>query len=165
MKIPVVVPFLLVSIYRVRSDCRSPFAWMPDPSDCNQFYLCSNGMQFKYACPENTVADIINKACVPRGSTFDKCYQTNKNNTSSYTKGEYSENHCTKSHCFPCSIRFPSCRGLPDGLNPWNGREGSPYFAICKSQRVVLQGKCSYEENSDEQIFDSRLRVCVKVTA
>ncbi|PVD24728.1 hypothetical protein C0Q70_15213 [Pomacea canaliculata] len=61
----------------------------------------------------------------------------------------YAANQCTRSsHCIPCNVRFPSCRGLPDGLNPWVGREYSPYFVLCQNQRDLHHGQCQGGQSS-----------------
>ncbi|XP_069142622.1 uncharacterized protein [Argopecten irradians] len=73
---------------------------------------------------------------------------------------DYEANQCQQGHCIPCYIRFPSCEGLPDGLNAWKGREDSPYYVLCKAERVVYHGQCSNKLMT--QLFDPKERVCVK---
>ena len=78
MKINRIFAILTLYIYDTYCECESTgLSWLPDPTDCNQFYLCSAGTKFKYACPVNTVADIENRACVPKGSIADTCEYTN----------------------------------------------------------------------------------------
>ncbi|XP_041379702.1 uncharacterized protein LOC121392632 [Gigantopelta aegis] len=60
----------------------------------------------------------------------------------------------------PCNVYNPSCKGRPDGLNPWVPRYESPYFVVCKSNRTVYQGMC-YFYNGYAFIFDVKLRTCV----
>ena len=42
----------------------------------------------------------------------------------------------------PCSVFYPSCKGLSDGRNVYEDREWSPYYAECKDQRLVGTGQC-----------------------
>lgn len=77
--------------------------------------------------------------------------------------GEYDSNSCVhSSHCVPCEVRFPSCKGRPDGINAWSGRERTPYFVVCENERLVRQGKCTYEEDS-HIVFDPIERACVRL--
>nr|KAG5711278.1 hypothetical protein BaRGS_005975 [Batillaria attramentaria] len=72
---------------------------------------------------------------------------------------DYVANQCQgRAHCVPCSVRFPSCRDLPDGLNPWVGREYSPYYVLCEKQRPLYHGQC--DNSHGTQIFDPEKRVC-----
>ena len=72
--------------------------------------------------------------------------------------GDYEENHCRSSMgCIPCHVRFPSCKGLPNGLNPWVGREGSPYYAVCSNERVVYHDMCDFENK--KEIFHPLKRI------
>lgn len=73
---------------------------------------------------------------------------------------DYEANQCRSAHCIPCNVRFPSCRGLPDGLNPWVGREYSPYYVLCEKQRSLYNGSC--DNSRSTQIFDPEKRVCVE---
>lgn len=71
---------------------------------------------------------------------------------------DYVANQCRSAHCIPCNVRFPSCRGLPNGLNPWVGREYSPYFVLCEKQRSLYHGECPTAQGT--QLFDPVNRVC-----
>jgi hypothetical protein len=56
--------------------------------------------------------------------------------------GDYRANHCHEaSHCIPCWVRYASCLGREDGLNPWPELEWKPFFVECYRQRTVFQGK------------------------
>ncbi|XP_062594718.1 uncharacterized protein LOC134256037 isoform X2 [Saccostrea cucullata] len=74
---------------------------------------------------------------------------------------EYEENQCKSAHCIPCHVRFPSCKGSPDGLNPWKGREGSPEFVVCKDERVVFQSRCQRASDGKPRIFSPIDKICV----
>ncbi|CAG2185880.1 unnamed protein product [Mytilus edulis] len=72
---------------------------------------------------------------------------------------DYDENQCRSAQgCVPCYVRYPSCKGLPNGLNPWTGREGSPYFAVCKNERVVYNDMCDFENK--KEIFNPEKLFC-----
>ncbi|KAL4235091.1 chitin binding [Mactra antiquata] len=73
---------------------------------------------------------------------------------------DYVAEQCTSSHCVPCNIRFPSCVGLPDGMNPWAGREWSPYYVVCEEERVIVQDQC--ESEKEPQVFHPKDRNCVE---
>lgn len=74
---------------------------------------------------------------------------------------DYDINKCKTAHCIPCHLRMPSCDGYPDGPNTWSGRERSPYYVICKNDRVIDQTSCS---GTKPQRFDPVLRRCVEYT-
>ena len=75
--------------------------------------------------------------------------------------GDYKVNQCEgHAGCVPCHVRFPSCRGLQDGLNAWSGRQGSPSYVTCHQQRVVASAMCKQE--GAVAIFDAERRECVK---
>ncbi|XP_033744422.1 uncharacterized protein LOC117330326 [Pecten maximus] len=74
---------------------------------------------------------------------------------------EYKANQCEGPNCVPCSARHPSCTGQPDGLNVWPGREQTPYFVVCRGDRVIYQGLCP--EGNKERIFDPEAAGCVDI--
>ena len=77
--------------------------------------------------------------------------------------GDYVMNQCQgRAHCIPCNVRFPSCKDLPDGLNPWVGREYSPFFVLCEKQRPLYHGQC--DNSKGTQLFDPVKRVCTEMT-
>lgn len=148
----------------IRQQCRAagpgPVA---HPSQCNQYYVCGtgpsqsrNGRDLELReCPHPLVFSERERRCVPmspgvcgaRQEPLDAC--------------DYKVNQCDgHANCVPCNVRFPSCRGLPDGPNAWTGREGSPYFAVCRQQRVMASGMC--EQKEAVFVFDPRARMCVK---
>jgi hypothetical protein len=66
------------------------------------------------------------------------------------------ENECRSSQgCVPCSARFPSCVGLTNGLNSWPDREGTPYFVVCKNERVVYHDQCDYDKTFIIVLYES----------
>ena len=76
--------------------------------------------------------------------------------------GDYVENECRSAQgCVPCSARYPSCVGLTNGLNSWPDREGSPYFVVCKNERVVYHDQCDYERK--KEIFHPEKLACVSM--
>ncbi|XP_052083108.1 uncharacterized protein LOC127720521 [Mytilus californianus] len=75
--------------------------------------------------------------------------------------GDYLKNQCRSSHCVPCHIRFATCRGLPDGLHQWRGRELTSYFIVCQSQRVTFHGRCQSTTPGQYMVFSPKLKTCV----
>jgi hypothetical protein len=73
--------------------------------------------------------------------------------------GDYKALQCSSAQCIPCNIRFPTCTGLPDGLNPWVGREWTPDYVTCEEERVILQGQCKSEK--EPQVFHPNEKTCV----
>ncbi|XP_069142701.1 uncharacterized protein [Argopecten irradians] len=72
---------------------------------------------------------------------------------------DYTANQCEGPNCVPCSARHPSCSGRPDGLNVWPGREQTPYFVVCRGERVIYQGLCPHGNKG--RIFDPKASGCV----
>ncbi|KAI8777160.1 CAunnamed protein product [Biomphalaria glabrata] len=69
---------------------------------------------------------------------------------------EYRVNKCHESsHCVPCWVRYASCRGLNEGLNPWEGMEWEPFFVECHKERTVFQGMCD-----SSAVFSPTTRAC-----
>ncbi|BFZ01380.1 hypothetical protein BsWGS_04419 [Bradybaena similaris] len=69
---------------------------------------------------------------------------------------EYRANKCRESsHCIPCWVRYASCRGLSEGLNPWKGMEWQPFFVECHKERTVFQGQCQ-----SSAVFSPITRAC-----
>ncbi|XP_069142060.1 uncharacterized protein [Argopecten irradians] len=76
---------------------------------------------------------------------------------------EYDVNRCDESaDCPPCYVRFPSCKGLPEGLNPWKGKEWTPHFTVCKKERVVYSGTCTPTDSGQQRMFNPDERTCVE---
>ncbi|OWF42968.1 hypothetical protein KP79_PYT12117 [Mizuhopecten yessoensis] len=74
---------------------------------------------------------------------------------------DYRANQCEGPNCVPCSVRHPSCSGRPDGLNVWAGREKTPYFVVCRGERVVHQGLCPQGDKG--RMFDPEISGCVDI--
>lgn len=138
----------------------SPTAVLPHPQSCAKQVDCSlvmAGMVGVMECPFPTLWSTDTKRCdnpftVKCGTRWepkDAC--------------EYESNACKhSSHCVPCEIRFPSCKGRADGINAWSGRERTPYFVVCENERLVRQGQCTYDEES-HIVFDPIERACVRL--
>uniref|UniRef100_A0A8W8LYV4 Chitin-binding type-2 domain-containing protein n=2 Tax=Magallana gigas TaxID=29159 RepID=A0A8W8LYV4_MAGGI len=77
------------------------------------------------------------------------------------THCEYDKYLCQHAHCPPCFLRHPSCHGLPEGLNPWPGKEGTPFFLVCRDGRVRYSGQCP-DTPTSHQMFDPYKNVCVE---
>lgn len=77
-----------------------------------------------------------------------------------HVAGDYEVNQCDgHADCIPCEVRFPSCRGLADGVNTWRGRRVSPFYVLCRQQRVVRSGMCKQEGTT--ATFDPEKNACV----
>ncbi|KAL5013292.1 hypothetical protein ScPMuIL_007562 [Solemya velum] len=133
---------------------------LPDSYNCAKFHSCVEGENGDVLperelkeCPYPLLYDSDRKQCnlpetVKCGQRYipkDPC--------------EYSHNQCSRSaNCIPCSVRFPSCRNLADGLNTWRSKEWSPHFVVCREGRVVYQGMCS---QTGHHIFHPKKRICI----
>jgi len=133
------------------------------PKECAQYYHCGKAAREMYwednlhECDYPMLYNINNKRCEhysmvtcgPRREPLDPC--------------DYKANECGSARCVPCKVRHPSCRGKQDGLQGWQGREGSPHYVVCAAQRVVYSGMCPQDHGS--QIFDHESRTCVLMNA
>ncbi|XP_048741495.1 uncharacterized protein LOC125655293 [Ostrea edulis] len=141
--------------------CRgAPSALLPHPDSCAKHIDCSKvmqGMMGEFECPFPTLWNSetkrcdspLNVKCGTRWEPKDAC--------------EYESNACKhSSHCIPCEVRFPSCKGRADGINSWSGREWTPHFVVCENERLVHQGQCTYEETS-KIVFDPVEHVCIRL--
>lgn len=77
-------------------------------------------------------------------------------------KGDYDSNQCDDSGCIPCRQRFGTCIGYPDGPNQWEDKPWTPYFVICKDERVILQGDC--RKSGELNIFNPATRTCMPMS-
>lgn len=133
------------------------------PTQCAQYYDCGAGQIQSHPglgvqlreCPHPLIFSAVEKKCVVsapgicglRLEPLDQC--------------DYKVNQCEgHADCVPCSLRFPTCRGRPDGANAWFGRERSPYSVLCQQQRVVGTEMC--EQKGAIYLFDDRSKTCVK---
>ncbi|XP_050412528.2 uncharacterized protein LOC126827300 [Patella vulgata] len=132
---------------------------LPHPTNCAQFYNCSkSAMELGWEdnlqeCPYPQLYNVQRKRC--EHYSMVQCDSRKE----PFSQCDYMINQCRTSHCIPCSVRYPSCVGLPDGLNVWKDRSESPYFVVCKGNRAVYTGSCGSRPFT--QIFDSRKRMCV----
>lgn len=72
--------------------------------------------------------------------------------------GEYQQNLCNNSDptCVPCPSRLPSCKGKPDGLNPFPNQLWNPPYIECFKNRTIDIKKCS------TGYFNPRMRKCME---
>lgn len=75
--------------------------------------------------------------------------------------GDYLKNQCRSSHCLPCHLRHATCRGLPNGLHQWRGREMTSYFIVCQNERVIFHGRCQGSKPGQYMVFSTQLQSCV----
>ncbi|XP_071083484.1 uncharacterized protein [Haliotis cracherodii] len=74
---------------------------------------------------------------------------------------QYARNLCGRSaHCKPCVYRYASCANKPDGVQPWEGRSWTPYFAECKNQRTLYSGSCASSRSGQPRIFSVETNRC-----
>ncbi|XP_005113274.1 uncharacterized protein LOC101859542 [Aplysia californica] len=132
------------------------------PRQCAQYYHCGQPAQERVweehlrECPYPMLFNLDTRRCEhhsmvdcgTREEPVDPC--------------EYKANNCDgRAQCIPCTVRNPSCRERTDGMNSWKGREGSPYYVVCATQRVVYHGMCPQDHGV--QVFDHEARVCKKL--
>ncbi|XP_076110871.1 uncharacterized protein LOC143079419 [Mytilus galloprovincialis] len=134
------------------------------PTRCAQFYDCDKTMAVEWwgqnlrECPYPEVFNesthecdsIAAVRCNSRQQPMDPC--------------DYLKNQCRSAHCVPCHIRFATCRGLPDGLHQWRGRELTSYFIVCQSQRVTFHGRCQSTTPGQYMVFSPMLKTCVDIS-
>lgn len=60
--------------------------------------------------------------------------------------GDYTQNHCNHSNslCKPCSTRFHSCVGLPDGDNAMPNGQWIPEYISCYKNRTMETKHCKH---------------------
>ncbi|XP_071083539.1 uncharacterized protein [Haliotis cracherodii] len=137
--------------------CFNKVAKIAKGDNCAQYYDCSlnasNMVDRKRECPYPFLFDAQSATC--RDHSEVKCGERKEPKDPC----DYDVNMCQSAMCLPCIERFPSCTGLPDGLNPWIGREGSPYYVVCRGERVVYSGHCG--SLLGLQMFDATKKSCV----
>lgn len=125
--------------------------------NCAKYYQCASGIQpIPAECPYPRLFDRNTQKCElylyvncdVRKEPKDPC--------------DYDSNQCDESGCIPCRARFGTCIGLPDGPNPWESKPWTPFFVICKDQRVLLHGDC--RQGSQVNIFNPFTRECTSMT-
>lgn len=73
--------------------------------------------------------------------------------------GEYRENQCTKQNCIPCHNRFGNCRGLANGVYPFNTERWTPMYVTCYGERNIAQDECE----QPQPIFSPEVFDCVTI--
>lgn len=76
-----------------------------------------------------------------------------------HIEGDYIKNQCRSDNtsCIPCSQRFPSCVGHPDGNNLVIGHYWSADYLICLRNRTISVNKCQ------SGLFDPVNRRCTLI--
>lgn len=135
----------------------------PSEKSCAKYSKCitsENGtaMISEQECPYPLLYDVTTQKC--------SHYNSVKCETGVYVPRdpcEYDANKCGSGQsgsCIPCNIRFPSCNGRPDGMNSWQGKEWSPYYVVCKQERISYHTMCKSEKTSS--VFHPDKRACVQ---
>lgn len=77
---------------------------------------------------------------------------------SSFSSGEYATNQCKfgDSSCVPCQDKLPSCKGLPDGINPVPGKLWTDLYIQCLKNRTLVVEHCKVG------IFDPTVKKCIE---
>ena len=142
-----------------------PTAVFPHPTECHQFINCSLNREFSYYFPK-----YVDECYYPelfdaqklRCEDFDKVSCGNRRER--VNGCDYSRNRCPRAHCIPCWVYYPSCEGLSDGDNVYSNREWSPWYAVCKEQRLVDTDTCDRDERLNmAQFFSPYLRRCISL--
>ncbi|KAL3857842.1 hypothetical protein ACJMK2_012472 [Sinanodonta woodiana] len=126
---------------------------------CAKFLECTrveNGslLMQERECPYPLLYDVVSGKCVNYQHVM--C----ENRPEPKDPCEYEANQCKNAMCIPCNVRYPSCNNLPDGKNPWIGKEWSPFYVVCHQSRTTLQAQCPHRDTS-YQIFNPYSRECV----
>ena len=77
--------------------------------------------------------------------------------------GDYKRNQCPVAHCIPCNVRFPSCQGLANGMNPHEIKRWSPYYVMCYEDRMVSEKLCPADKDGRTQLFHPDAKACVSL--
>nr|AKI30062.1 chitin binding beak protein 1 [Dosidicus gigas] len=140
-----------------------PTAVLPHPDSCALFYNCSRPTSLgKYfspyvdECPYPELFSKTTKRCEPyrtvhcerRPEPRDVC--------------QYRQNWCGQSHCVPCHIRFPSCRGKSEGLNSVPYVKWGPQYIECRHGRLITKSKC-IGKPGQPAVFSPQSRSCISV--
>ncbi|KAK3604442.1 hypothetical protein CHS0354_031745 [Potamilus streckersoni] len=143
--------------------CRAGADIIPHPTECQLYYNCSMWYnevprffeQHLQECPypllfsttTHRCEHFLRVQCGARTVRKSAC--------------DYRQNQCGTSHCIPCSLSFPSCEGLPDGLNAHQQKLWTPFFAVCYKERLIHQGRCPSDSKGRPLIFSPEMRQCV----
>ncbi|XP_029643690.1 uncharacterized protein LOC115218061 [Octopus sinensis] len=127
------------------SPCLTQSGIIPHPKKCHLYYNCSLSSEsamwgyyemFTVECKYPQLFDsvqlrcreFLNNNCNGRFEPVDPC--------------EYRRNQCLRSHCQPCSSRFGSCRGRPDGIYPQHEFSWTPKYFTCYYERAIAHDLC-----------------------
>ncbi|XP_062594447.1 uncharacterized protein LOC134255854 [Saccostrea cucullata] len=136
------------------NDCAAHnVGFLPHMTSCAKYLDCSSKLRGNpriRECPYPHLFDSVTKKCryFKEVDCGDRHEPKNPCDYDVYT--------CNGDMCVPCRSRYPSCVDLPDGLNPWRGREWTPHFLLCTGERVLFHGLCS-----NSQIFHPRQLKCM----
>ncbi|WAR05418.1 hypothetical protein MAR_020787 [Mya arenaria] len=120
--------------------CRSnPSAVLPDPSNCGKYYNCSHPdtgytqeciYPLLFSDKTSSCDNFQDVQCGTRPEPQSPC--------------EYTQNQCKTADlaCVPCSQRFPSCKGLPDGINGAPGHMWTDMYIQCQKNRTIAVQHC-----------------------
>ncbi|XP_052780014.1 uncharacterized protein LOC128217140 [Mya arenaria] len=136
---------------------------MPHPGECQLFYNCSrtdSPFLLGNHVQECTYPDLFDATlltcrdfrgvdCGPRVELVSGC--------------EYKSNKCNGSHCKACYIRFPNCKGLPDGKIPINWQMFTQFYAECEKGRFIGKLECPQGLKGVPMVFDPFQGVCDKL--
>lgn len=146
--------YIMFSDY-VSEYCRyHPTSIVADPSNCAMYVNCSSETtrfgDHTLECLYPKLYDIPSASC----KNFDEV-QCNGRKIP-LEPCDYQQNICLEgdTFCKPCPERFPSCIGLPNGINPNPNSPWSSEYIRCFHNRTVAVEKCS------SGYFNSRTRQC-----
>lgn len=133
------------------------FQTIPHEESCAKYYQCVGlAKPIKAECPYPRLYDETTGKC--EIYMFVKCGLRKEPRDPC----DYESNQCEDSGCIPCRQRFGTCLGYPDGPNPWKDKPWTPYFVICKDQRVILHGDC--RQSGSVNIFNPFTRTCMPMS-
>ncbi|XP_041378013.1 uncharacterized protein LOC121390292 [Gigantopelta aegis] len=129
-----------------------PGHFFPDLKNCARYYDCSR------------VSDMRQLECIYPNLFNDKTMKCDDYRLVScdgrpapVSPCEYIQHHvCDNNLCLPCEERCPSCRGLPDGLNPIPKRGDYRWYLNCDKWRTVQVLKCR-----ENEVFSVSCRQCI----
>ncbi|XP_045194586.2 uncharacterized protein LOC123550219 [Mercenaria mercenaria] len=142
----------------VASSCKEGET-VPDENNCAMYFECiavadGNTTMLSQECAYPFLFDKQSRKC-----EHFKDVDCKPGQTVPKSPCEYKAHQCSSAHCVPCNIRFPTCTRLPDGKNPWVGREWSPDYVMCEEERVTFQGQCKSEK--EPLVFHPEEKACV----
>ncbi|XP_062607658.1 uncharacterized protein LOC134269470 [Saccostrea cucullata] len=136
---------------------QNPKAIFRKNDNCAQYYNCSvdNSKYGKHLqeCKYPDLFSTISMRC--ENFNIVKC----DNRTEPQTPCEYVQNQCAKSNvsCVPCPKRLPSCQGLTNGKEAFQGKLWQTDYIVCDTNRTMNFTQCSQGE-----YFNPRLNTCME---